>query len=228
MEKYVIIVAGGAGLRMGSRIPKQFMVLGDRPVLMHSVCAFAEAGINNIIVAIPIAFKEYWHELCTSYNCRINHQVVDGGLFRSQSVKNGLAMINDPDALVAVHDGVRPFVSVEVINQAFETAHATGSAVPYLDLRDSLRQVGEDGNYSVERDKFKTVQTPQVFPLSVLKRAYYTTQLPSYTDDASMVDMLNIPITLFKGNEENIKITTPFDMVVAESILQSRRQPAGE
>lgn len=226
MEKYVIIVAGGTGVRMGSKIPKQFMMLDDRPVLMHSICAFADAGIRNIIVAIPIAFKDYWMELSDTYSC-VPHTIVDGGLFRSQSVKNGLLAINGSEALVAVHDGVRPFISTELISQAYEIAESTGSAVPYMDLRDSLRQIEGNDNISVERDRYKIVQTPQVFTLSILKRAYSNREFPSYTDDATMVDQLKVPITLFKGMEENIKITTPLDMLMAESILKLKKQIAG-
>lgn len=225
MEKYVIIVAGGTGVRMGSKIPKQFMLLGGQPVLMHSICAFHDAGIKNIIVALPLAFKDYWKQLRKKHAC-ISHTVVDGGLFRSQSVKNGLDAINVTDAIVAVHDGVRPFVSAELINKAFEIAEESGSAVPYLDVKDSLRQIEGNENMNVERDKFKTVQTPQVFKLAVLKKAYNNQQFPSYTDDATVVDTLNVPITLFKGEEENIKITTPLDLIVAESILKLKHEVA--
>lgn len=224
MKKYAIIVAGGAGIRMGSGIPKQFMILDGRPLLMYSIAAFADAGIDNIIVVIPKSFKEYWKELCENYSCHIPHQVVEGGLFRSESVKNGLSAVPSQDALVAVHDGVRPFIDKDFINQLYDLASETGSAVPYLDIRDSIRFLDKKENRSVERDKFKTVQTPQCFRLSVLAQAYNNNILPSFTDDAALVDQLNIPVTLMKGIEENIKITTPLDLAIAEAIIRAKKK----
>lgn len=222
MKKYVIIVAAGAGVRMGSSVPKQFMPLGGRPTLMHTIDAFAVAGITNIIVVIPMNFIDYWESLCKEYAFSITHRVVIGGLFRSQSVKNGLDAIDENDAIVAVHDGVRPFVSTETINTAFQIAAENGTAVPYLDLNDSLRAIDGNTSHSLERDKFKTVQTPQCYAVSVLRKVYTNPHLHSFTDDAALVEQLNMPITLFKGNEENIKITTPLDMIIADAILNSK------
>ncbi len=225
MNRYVIIVAGGTGVRMSSSIPKQFMLLGQKPLLMHSIGAFYKAGINNIIVVIPLTFLDYWNELCREYACDIPHKVVTGGLFRNQSVKNGLDAIDDADALVAIHDGVRPFVSQETVIQAFDLAEETGTAVPYLDLTDSLRLIDGKESKHVERGLYKAVQTPQCFHLSILKRVYDSAQVPSFTDDAALVEQLNIPVTLFKGNEENIKITTPLDLTIAEAIFKLKEQP---
>jgi 2-C-methyl-D-erythritol 4-phosphate cytidylyltransferase len=222
MKKYVIIVAGGAGVRMGSSVPKQFMPLGDRPLLMHTIEAFSAAGISNIIVVIPLNFIEFWESLCQEYTFMITHKVVPGGLFRSQSVKNGLDAIDETDAIVAVHDGVRPFVSLETINTAFQIAAENGTAVPYLDMKESLRALDGNTSHAMEREKFKTVQTPQCFAISVLRKVYASAQLRSFTDDAALVEQLNLPITLFKGNEENIKITTPLDMIIAEAILRTK------
>lgn len=222
MKRYVIIVAGGTGVRMGSSVPKQFMLLGNRPLLMHSIEAFAYAGINNIIVVVPLAFIDYWESLCRKYSFTISHKVVAGGLFRSQSVKNGLDIIEETDAIVAVHDGVRPFVSTETINTAFQLAGENGAAVPYLDLNDSLRMIEGNTSTAVERDRFKAVQTPQCFAISVLRKVYNSQKVRSFTDDAALVEQLNLPVTLFKGNDENIKITTPLDMIIAEAILKSK------
>lgn len=223
MNRYAIIVAGGTGVRMGSSIPKQFMSLGNVPMLMYSVRAFHNAGIENIIVVIAPNFIDYWKSLCELHAFGIQHKIVGGGLFRSQSVRHGLAMINDNDALVAIHDGVRPFVSIESIHTAFRIAEENGSAVPYLDLTDSIRQIDDKHNKHLNRDKYKIIQTPQCFKYSLLKLAYGKQMLPSFTDDAAVVEQLGVEITLFKGNQENIKITTPLDMLVAESILKIRQ-----
>jgi 2-C-methyl-D-erythritol 4-phosphate cytidylyltransferase len=223
VDKYVIIVAGGSGVRMGSAVPKQFMLLDDQPVLMHTILSFFQAGIENIIVVVPIPFIEYWKTICNTYSFNVPHKVVGGGLFRSQSVMNGLTAVEAGEALVAIHDGVRPFVSVEIINQAFDTASEFGTGVPYLDLRDSLRQVEGNESVHVDRDKFKTVQTPQCFTLAILRKIYNSPRLPSFTDDAALAEEMGFNITLFKGSEENIKITTPLDMLVAEAILKSRK-----
>jgi len=225
VNRYVIIVAGGTGARMSSSIPKQFMLLGQKPLLMYSIDAFFKAGINKIIVVIPLPFVDYWNELCQQYSCDIPHKVVTGGLFRTQSVKNGLEAIDDLDALVAIHDGVRPFVSLKTIIQAFNMAQETGTAVPYLDLTDSLRLINGKESKHVERGLYKAIQTPQCFNLSLLRRVYGSAQVPSFTDDAALVEQLSIPVTLFKGNEENIKITTPLDLIIAEAILKTRVQP---
>lgn len=224
MNRYAIILAGGTGVRMSSAIPKQFMLLGPKPLLMHSINEFYSSGISNITVVIPLTFLDYWNKLCREYSCDIPHKVVAGGLFRTQSVKNGLDTIEDEDALVAIHDGVRPFVSADMINQAFNLAQETGTAVPYIDLTDSLRMIDGKINTHVDRNLYKSVQTPQCFSLSILRQAYSFAQVPSFTDDAALVEQLNIPVTLFKGREDNIKITTPLDLIFAKSILNLREQ----
>ncbi len=190
---------------------------------MHTILSFFQAGVENIIVVVPIPFIEYWETICNTYSFSVPHKVVGGGLFRSQSVKNGLEVIDETEALVAVHDGVRPFVSSETINQAFDTAQEYGTGVPYLDLRDSLRQIEGNESMHVDRDKFKSVQTPQCYTLAILKRVYNVPRLPSFADDAALVEQFGIPITLFKGSEENIKITTPLDMFFAESLVKSKK-----
>lgn len=222
MVRKVIIVAGGSGARMGSKIPKQFMVLGSKPVLMHTIETFYNAGIKDIIVVIPLPLMEYWKQLCKDYSFSIIHEVVAGGLFRSESVANGLSVIKDKEAMVAVHDGVRPFASAGTIMQAFELAEKEGTAVPYLDITDSLRKMEGISHVVVDRDKYKTLQTPQCFQLWMLKKAYKGLQWPSFTDDAALVESMDIPIHLFKGNPENIKLTTPLDWIVAESILTAK------
>lgn len=224
MNKYTIIVAGGSGVRMGSVIPKQFMLLDDKPMLMHTIKAFANSGMKGIIVVIPLPFIDYWNSLCNEYSFDIPHTPVAGGLFRSQSVKNGIYAINDSEAIVGIHDGVRPLVDAELINHAFQLAEEKGSAVPYIDLTDSIRFVENNESRKVDRDRYKIIQTPQCYSLSVLKRVYYTDRIRSFTDDAALVEEQGFQINLFKGSEANIKITTPLDMVIAEAILNNRKK----
>lgn len=224
MNKYTIIVAGGSGVRMGSVIPKQFMLLDDKPMLMHTIKAFANSGMKGIIVVIPLPFIDYWNSLCNEYSFDIPHTPVGGGLFRSQSVKNGIYAINDSEAIVGIHDGVRPLVDAELINHAFQLAEEKGSAVPYIDLTDSIRFVENNESRKVDRDRYKIIQTPQCYSLSVLKRVYYTDRIRSFTDDAALVEEQGFQINLFKGSEANIKITTPLDMVIAEAILNYRKK----
>jgi 2-C-methyl-D-erythritol 4-phosphate cytidylyltransferase len=222
MHKYIIIVAGGAGVRMGSIIPKQFMLLGGKPMLMHTINAFANCDLKDIIVVIPLPFIDYWQSLCKEYSFDVSHTTVAGGLFRSQSVKNGLSAIKEEEALVGIHDGVRPLISENLVNLAFQLAEEKGSAVPFIDLTDSIRFVDNEVNKSVDRDRYKLIQTPQCFSLSVLKQVYFTEQIHSFTDDAALVEEIGCTINLFKGSEENIKITTPLDMAIAETILSRR------
>lgn len=224
MRRFVIIVAAGTGLRMESSVPKQFMLLGDKPLLMHTIKAFQNCNASKIIVVIPTSFISYWNSLCTQYSFDVEHSVVAGGLFRSQSVKNGLDSIDADDALVAVHDGVRPFVSTELISKAFSLALESGSAVPYVDLVNTIRVIEGKVNRMVERDNYKSVQTPQCYRLSILRKVYNDENLRSFTDDSGLVDKLDFPINLFKGEEENIKITTPLDFMLAEAILRSKQE----
>ncbi len=223
MNKYTIIVAGGAGVRMGSVIPKQFILLSGIPLLMHTIKAFSNCNLKEIITVIPLPFIDYWKSLCTQYEFEIPHTIVPGGLFRSESVIKGLSAITDDEAIVAIHDGVRPLVTEQIINQAFQLAEENGSAVPYIDITESVRYINKDENRQVDRDKYKIIQTPQCFSLSVLKRIYNTGKVHSFTDDASLVEKHGIRINMFKGAEENIKITTPLDLIIAEAILNNRK-----
>lgn len=228
MNKYVIIVAGGVGSRMNSLLPKQFMLLGGQPLLMYSIRTFYDSGIKEIIVVIPHSYIELWKSLCREHSFTIPHKVIAGGHFRTQSVKNGLDEIKNPNAVVAIHDGVRPFVSKETIEHSFQLAFETGTAVPYLDITDSLRLIDGNVSKSVERDRYKSIQTPQCFKLSLLKEAYHTSQEHSFADDASLVEQMDVNISLFKGNKENIKITSPLDFIIAEAILKSKEKSLTE
>ena len=218
--KIAIIVAGGKGLRMQADIPKQFIELCGKPVLMYTLEAFHRYNTTiQLIVVLPAIQIEFWKFLCKKHYFELNHKIVSGGQTRYQSVKNGLKVIND-SAIIAVHDGVRPFVSIQTIARCFEDADKYGSAIPVMDLEESIRQVDESGSLSVDRTSYKLVQTPQVFNSEILKKAYEQSFSPLFTDDASVVEALGTKIHLVEGNRENIKITTVFDIVLAESILK--------
>ena len=224
MKKYVIIVAGGKGLRMGGEIPKQFLPIGGKPVLMRTVEAFyqAEAEIG-IVLVLPHEQQDYWRELCRQYDFQLPYVLSDGGQTRFHSVQNGLRMIPDgeADALVAVHDGVRPFVSAQVIQTCFDEAARQGAVVPVLDMVDSVRRLSDDGDSkAVDRSRLKLVQTPQTFRADILKKAYSKDFTELFTDDASVVEASGFSVALVNGNRENIKITTPFDLKIAEALLK--------
>jgi len=219
--KIVIIVAGGKGLRMQADIPKQFIELRGKPVLMYTLEAFYRYNTSiQLILVLPEIQIEYWKLLCKKHYFELNHLIVTGGQTRYQSVKNGLKLIDDP-ALVAVHDGVRPFVSIQTIARCFDEADKHGSAIPVMDLEESIRKVDENGSLSVDRTTYKLVQTPQVFNSEILKKAYEQSFSPLFTDDATIVEALGTKIHLVEGNRENIKITTVFDLNLAETILKS-------
>ena len=219
MEKYVIIVAGGSGKRMGGEMPKQFLLVAGKPILMHTVEAFARADEGfKFILVLPEAHFSTWNSLVAEYNFNIPVTLVAGGAERFFSVKNALAYV-PTDALVAVHDGVRPFVSKDTINEAFAVAEKNGSAVPVIDEVDSLRRVLDGASQAVNRAEYKRVQTPQVFQSTILKKAYNQEFSSFFTDDASVVEGISEKITLTSGNVENIKLTTPHELLLAEALV---------
>lgn len=222
MGKYIIIVAGGKGLRMGGDIPKQFLPIGGMPVLMRTIDSFVAYDCNiHIIVVLPTDQQNYWAELCKKYSFKVPHQIANGGETRFHSVKNGLALVpNSTNCVVGVHDGVRPFASRATIGDAYDTASQKGTAIPVTDCIDSLRQITEDGNKAEDRSRYKLVQTPQVFKADLLHNAYKQDFTPMFTDDASVVEYAGHTVELTQGNRENIKITTPFDLMVAEALLK--------
>lgn len=222
MKQYVLIVAGGKGLRMGGDIPKQFLPVKGKPVLMRTIEAFyAYNPEMEIILVLPVAQQEYWRSLCREYAFCLPHRIADGGETRFHSVKSGLACIGDDEgAIVGVHDGVRPFVSREVIAACYEAAVEKHAVIPVIDVVDTVRCVtSAEVSETVPRDKYKLVQTPQVFTLELLKEAYRQEYTSRFTDDASVVEDLGKAVFLVKGNRENIKITTPFDLKIAEALL---------
>ena len=218
MTYTVLIVAGGKGLRMGSDLPKQFLPIGGKPVLMHTIEAFHHFDRTmKIILVLPQEQQTYWQELCAKHSFVIEHTVVDGGETRFHSVKNGLACVNS--GLVGVHDGVRPFVSPEVIKRCYELAAIKKAVIPVIDVVETVRHITETGSETVSRNDYKLVQTPQVFDAELLKQAYAQEYTPFFTDDASVVEALGVSVCLAEGNRENIKITTPFDLKISSALV---------
>lgn len=222
MKKYAIIVAGGSGLRMGGNVSKQYLEIGGRPVLMHTVAAFHQYSPElDLILVIPEKDFGLWQKLCSRYGFTLSHQLVAGGHSRFQSVKNGLAVVPAQEGLVAIHDGVRPFVSREVIARGFEEAQEGGSAVAVIPLKDSLRLVMDDGTSSFQpRDKFRLVQTPQTFLLTRIKQAFEVEEQASFTDEATVYEYRGWKVNLYPGHLSNIKITTPEDLEYADFLCR--------
>ena len=228
MKKYIIIVAGGKGLRMGGGIPKQFIPVKGKPVLMRTLEAFHQYDSQmELILVLPVDHQPYWKSLCEEYRFTLPHRIANGGETRFHSVKNGLDLIEDMpnantsevSAVVGVHDGVRPFVSQAVIDACFSAAAAGKAVVPVIDVVETVRHLFHDTSETVPRANYKLVQTPQVFPVEMLKQAYGQEYIPHFTDDASVVEALGCQVTLVPGNRENIKLTTPFDLKVAEALI---------
>ena len=220
MKKYAIIVAGGKGLRMGGELPKQFIPVGGRPVLMHTLDTFHACDPSiQIVLVLPRDHQPDWQELCREYDFCVPHRIADGGATRFHSVQNGLALVDEVDALVAVHDGVRPFVSHEVIRRCYQEAASHGAVVPVIPVVETIRHLLPEGSETVSRDAYRLVQTPQTFSASLLRRAYEQPFCEAFTDDASVVEALGHAVHLVEGNRENIKLTTPFDLVVARALL---------
>lgn len=233
MSEYVIIVAGGKGLRMGADIPKQFLPIGGRPVLMRTIERFrAYSSSLRIILVLPQAQQDYWHQLCRQYEFDIDYQLTNGGETRFHSVQNGLALIpDDADGVVGVHDGVRPFPAIEVIHRCYETVRTAKAVIPVIPVVESVRRLLHDElsskgepvtatSVSVDRSDYRLVQTPQVFDIQLLKAANRQPYRDTFTDDASVVESYGQAITLVEGNRENIKITTPFDLQIAEALIR--------
>lgn len=220
MKDYAIIVAGGKGTRMGTELPKQFLPVGGMPVLMRTVSRFREFSLDlGIIVVLPHEQQDYWAELCRQHHFEVQHTVVDGGETRFHSSRNGLDAIPEGDGVVAIHDGVRPFVTLEVIRRCFEEARAVGAAIPVVPVTDTLRLVEGDASRNVLRSNYRAVQTPQTFRITLAKAAFGQPWQPSFTDDASVVEACGHKVGMVEGCRENIKLTTPFDLRVAELLI---------
>jgi 2-C-methyl-D-erythritol 4-phosphate cytidylyltransferase len=219
MDLYVVIVAGGTGKRMGGDTPKQFLELAGKPVLMHTIERFRLfSDAIEIITVLPENQLRSWSELQKRYSFDIPHTLVRGGAHRFLSVKRGLEFVNSP-GLVAIHDGVRPLVKTETIKRCFEEAEKYGNAVPVISPSDSLRLLTGNSNEAVGKMDIKQIQTPQVFNISLIKKAYRQDYDNSFTDDATVLEKTGERIHLVEGNRENIKITNPEDLFIAQTLL---------
>ena len=215
-------MAGGKGLRMGSDVPKQFLPIGGKPVLMRTIERFhAYSKDLQIILVLPEAQQDYWKELCKEYHFEVKYLLANGGQTRFHSVQNGLALVpDDAQGVVGVHDGVRPFPSIMVIRRCYETARTAKAVIPVIPVVETVRHLEGEGSVTVPRGDYRLVQTPQTFDIQLLKAANRQPYNDGFTDDASVVESYGHAITLVEGNRENIKITTPYDIVVAEAIIQ--------
>ena len=218
---YVIIVAGGKGLRMGSDIPKQFLPIGGKPVLMRTLERFRAYDKDlKIILVLPEAQQDYWQGLCKEYGFQVEYQLANGGQTRFHSVQNGLALIpDDAEGVVGVHDGVRPFPSIDVICNCYATAREKKAVIPVIPVVETVRHLEGECSVTVPRGDYRLVQTPQTFDIQLLKAANRQPYNDGFTDDASVVESYGHEITLVEGNRENIKITTPYDMKIAEVLI---------
>lgn len=225
-DQYVIIVAGGTGSRMNSSIPKQFIEVGGEPVIIKTIHCFNNynPGIH-IIIAVHVDFRLYLEELISrsDLNGKLI-QITVGGLTRFDSVKNGLQLVNNDTAIVAIHDAARPFVSVQTIKNCFEAAETSGNAIPCIAIKESIRKLSGGSSHAINREEYMLVQTPQCFRVSEIKAAFQQPYKPSFTDDATVLEAAGGKIHHVEGNIENIKITSPLDLVIANALLKNDKR----
>lgn len=222
MKKAVIIVAGGKGIRMGADTPKQFLKLGEKPVIYHSMSAFIKYDKKiRMLVGLPEGYLEEWNTICKDFSIDFDHEVIRGGDTRFHTVLNALEKIGNHE-LVAIHDAVRPFVSSNTIERCFQTAENWGTAVPCIVVPDSMREIQDDSSFPVNRESYRMIQTPQVFKGEIIKSAYLQEFQPGFTDDASVVEQAGYDIHLVEGNKENFKITTIEDYNMACAYFKSK------
>lgn len=220
MKRYVVIVAGGQGVRMGADRPKQFLEIGGKPILRHTIERFLAFDPSfEVIVVLPSAQKEWWRDYCRQSGFLERYSIVSGGITRFHSVQNALRFVGD-EGLVAVHDGVRPLVSRALLERIFAAAKKAPAVIPAVPVVESVRRVEEDASVPVSRDGLVLVQTPQVFAADVLKKAYDQPFSPSFTDDASVVEASGVRVHVVSGDRINLKITTPEDLQLAEGLFR--------
>ena len=222
MVKYALIVAGGNGTRMGSTLPKQFMLLKEKPVLYYTLKVFLEAYKDlQVILVLPVEYTDMGQEIIDAYFDKDRIRIAIGGDTRFQSVKNGLQLIEE-EAIIFVHDGVRCLLSKDLVHSCYEKAMETGSAIPVIASKDSVRLITEEGNDAMDRNKVMLVQTPQTFHSKILLPAFQIDYKDKFTDEATVVEAYGLKVSLVEGEESNIKITRPIDLVVAEKILEEK------
>ena len=218
-NQYLIIVAGGTGSRMQNTLPKQFIELNGEPIIIKTInCFLMYNPIIKIIISVHKDFKVYLEDLLKMFNVEnTNIKIVIGGQTRFDSVKNGLDTIGETHAIVGIHDAARPFASLKTIKNCFETAAIKGNAIPCVSLNESIREISAEKNNAVNRNNYKVIQTPQCFLLSKIKQAFLQPYNPLFTDDATVLESIGEAIFLVEGNVENIKITTPHDLLIANA-----------
>lgn len=220
MKRYVVIVAGGQGVRMGADRPKQFLEIGGKPILRHTIERFLAFDPSfEVIVVLPTAQKEWWRDYCRQSGFLERYSIVSGGITRFHSVQNALRYVGN-EGLVAVHDGVRPLVSRPLLERIFAAAEEAPAVIPAVPVVESVRKVEEEASVPVSRDGLVLVQTPQVFAAEVLRKAYDQPFSPSFTDDASVVEASGVRVHVVPGDRMNLKITTPEDLQYAEGLVR--------
>jgi 2-C-methyl-D-erythritol 4-phosphate cytidylyltransferase len=221
MRKYALIVAGGSGTRMKTSELKQFMPVAAKPILMYTIeCFFHYDPSMPIILVLPEDQQDVWHKLCNTSGFAIPHVPVTGGRTRFHSVQKGLFQLHE-EGIVFIHDGVRPFVTTDTLQRCYEAAMKFGNAIPVIPVSESIRQVDKNRNFPVNRDHYVLIQTPQTFRISLIQSAYRQEYLPEFTDDASVLEKTGETIHLVEGNRENIKITWPEDLLLAEAFFRT-------
>lgn len=221
IRNYALILAGGSGKRMGNEIPKQFVEIAGKPVLIHTLENFQAYDPQiSIILVLPKEQTDFWKNLCGKYHCNIPHTIVEGGKERFFSVQNGLNAITG-EGIVFIHDGVRPLVSHDTLRRCQVMAETLGNAIPAIPVAESVRYMTEESSHPVDRTRLRLIQTPQTFRISLIKKAYRQPYSASFTDDASVLEQTGEPVHLTEGNRENIKITWPYDLSQAEQMLAS-------
>lgn len=222
MNKYVVIVAGGSGSRMGSNIPKQFLEIHQKPIILHTIDRFFSFDPTiQFVIVMHKDWIDFFQKICFQHNCKFDYSLLAGGETRFDSCKIGIDFISEKNCLIAVHDAARPMVSTKTISDGFELAKIKGAAIPVTTVKDSLRKISKQESKIVHRDQYRIVQTPQVFQSKILKQAYDCEFNEAFTDDASVVELqTKQEISLYEGTNENIKITTPLDLKIASLILE--------
>ena len=220
MKKYIVIVAGGQGTRMSGTLPKQFITLAGKPILQHTLELFDDNYYDIVLVMNP-EFVDFWKDLVQQQSIAVKHKIIAGGSTRAESVKNGVMSL-EKNSLVAVHDAVRPFVTSDLLEKLFVSASNTGSACPIIELKDTLREITAKSSMTVPRSNYRAVQTPQVFQTEKLQTAFSLPNFEEYTDEASLYQAAGNSVTLVKGEEQNIKITVPNDLLFAEAYLKAK------
>lgn len=222
MKKYAIIVAGGAGVRMGGNTPKQFMLLKDKPVLYYTLKVFLEAYTDlQIILVLPVDYTDMGQEIIDAYFDKDRIKITAGGDTRFQSVKNGLGLV-EGESIVFVHDGVRCLLTKDLIYRCYQLAVETGTAIPAVVSKDSIRLITEEGNTAFDRNKVMLIQTPQTFHSKIIVPAFQIDYKDKFTDEATVAESYGMKVSLVEGEENNIKITRPVDLLIAERIIEGR------